>query len=330
MKRLIVCADGTWNSPKQEGADARSSTNVLKLLRAVKPIADDGTEQVVFYDKGVGTGGFCDRILGGAFGVGLAENVLDCYRFLANNYQPNDEIYLFGFSRGAFTVRSLGGLLGAIGLVSKLHLGKLHYGWRYYRTPPGDREAAEDLLAKLGPRIQPVPITCIGVWDTVGALGVPVALFKNLFGRRHRFHDTQLGREVETALHAVAIDERRAPFKPTLWHGEPATHQHVEQVWFPGVHSNVGGGYPDTGLSDAALEWMLRRVEALHGIEFDADYRRHHVDPSPYGRIYNSFRGVYRLLGKNVRTIPESHDLSTVAVERMKSSAYSPPNVPTE
>jgi uncharacterized protein (DUF2235 family) len=328
MKRLVVCADGTWNTPAQEGAEGRTSTNVLKLMRAVRPVASGDVQQIVFYDKGVGTGGTLDRFLGGAFGVGLSENVLDCYRFLANNHVAGDEIYLFGFSRGAFTVRSLGGLIGALGLVDKLHLGALRYGWDYYRLPPEERAGRTDLLEPLGERRTGIPIACIGVWDTVGSLGVPVGLLKNLWGRRHAFHDTRLGADVRTALHAVSIDERRKPFEPTLWTGRPAPDQTVEQVWFAGVHSNVGGGYPDAGLSDVALEWMLGRVAAHTGLESDPAYTARHVAPQPTATLYESFTRWYRLLGPHVREIAGNADVHPSVRTRMEETDYRPGNLP--
>lgn len=330
MKRLVICADGTWNSPKQEGAEGRKSTNVLKLLRAVRPVASDGMKQVVFYDKGVGTGRGIDRFLGGALGVGLSENVLDCYRFIANNHVDGDELYLLGFSRGAFTVRSLGGLLGAIGLVNKVNLGSLRFGWDYYRLPPARRTARPDLLSELGPRREPIPITCIGVWDTVGSLGIPVSFLKNFWGKRFQFHDTNLGSMVRNAFHALAIDERRKPFQPTLWVGQPAEGQTIEQVWFAGAHSNVGGGYPDAALSDIALDWMLERVSACTDLEFDTDYRTKRIKPCATGKLYDSYRGYYRLLGPHARQMPERSTVHPSVYERMSATSYTPNNLRQE
>ncbi len=121
MRRLVICADGTWNSPDQEldGYDLRKPSNVVKLSRAVKPIGDDGTSQIVFYDTGVGTQDFVDKLVGGATGVGLSQNIIQAYRFLVNNFHSSDQIFLFGFSRGAYTVRSLSGLIDRIGLLPK-------------------------------------------------------------------------------------------------------------------------------------------------------------------------------------------------------------------
>lgn len=332
MKRLVVCADGTWNSPRQEGADGRKSTNVLKLLRAVEPSAPDGTQQVVFYDKGVGTGGPLDRILGGGLGIGLSENVLDCYRFLANNHQDGDEIYAFGFSRGAFTVRSLAGLIAVIGLVEKTNLGALRHGYAYYRLPEGERAANRHLLDELGERRSEAPITCIGVWDTVGALGIPLTLFKKIGARRFRFHDTDLGKDVAVALQALAIDERRRAFEPAIWTADSIRpHQSVEQVWFAGVHTNVGGGYPDAGLSDIALDWMIERVARHTDLAFDPRYRDQHVAPNPGGRLYDSRKGYYRLFRPVIRSMPAHTTMHDSVGKRMSlplEPPYRPANVP--
>lgn len=288
-KRLVVCLDGTWNTPDDEGR----ATNVVKIMRALRPADDNGVAQVAFYDKGVGTGGFIDRIRGGAFGHGLGENVRDGYRFLGNNYQPGDEIYLFGFSRGAFTARSLAGLIGACGLLTKSTLGRLMEAWTYYRTSPKQRSA--DMLEKLLEWAhQDVPIACIGVWDTVGALGVPVERLKFFNRGKYQFHDTTLGRSVKVALHAVAIDERRGPFGPTLWQTPvPDAKQIVEQVWFPGVHSNIGGGYKDSGLSDLALDWMIRRVAAHTPLAFDDAYVAEFVEGDAMATLYESRSALY-------------------------------------
>lgn len=307
MKRLIVCLDGTWNAPTSEPR----SSNVVKIMRAICHTGADGVKQVTFYDKGVGTGDWCDRIFGGAFGHGLDENVKDGYRFLGNNYEDGDEIYLFGFSRGAFTARSLAGFIGCSGLLTKHTLGKLDEAWQLYRTKPDERDPMEiERIRSLG--FAAPNIVCIGVWDTVGALGVPLNLLNGLSRRRYQFHDTELGKRVAVALHAVAIDEQRGPFAPTLWQrseaagqDEPAgaddavrpgarqAGQVVEQVWFPGVHSNVGGGYEDTGLSDGALLWMIQRVDALTHLAFDTGYIEAFVKPNAQGRLYESRRPVY-------------------------------------
>lgn len=282
--RLIVCFDGTWNTPDQAG----EPTNVVKILRAIA-CESGGKRQVVFYDKGVGTGGVLDRLAGGASGKGLTQNMIDGYRFLANNYTKNDEIYIFGFSRGAYTARALAGLINFLGLFSPLHLGSdLAKGIDLYRKRGSSQMTADQSLAELLQNVErasPVPIDLLGVWDTVGSLGIPGDLFRRLLAKKYYFHDVQLGPTVQVALHALAIDEKRAQFPPTLWvrnRGEDAPSQQVvEQAWFPGVHSNVGGSYRDSGLSDVALDWMIRRVKEFTSLRFNEEYIAAHINPRP-------------------------------------------------
>jgi uncharacterized protein (DUF2235 family) len=285
-KRLVICLDGTWNSPDQ----GRNPTNVVKIMEAIPPLDAVGTRQVTFYDAGVGAdGGRVDRIVDGFTGRGLEQNVRDGYRFLAHNWEPGDEIYLFGFSRGAFTARSLCGFLSACGLLERDAMRRLLEAWELYRLPKEQRPP--DKLAEIHHvSRRDVRINCIGVWDTVGALGVPGDPLQ-LFNREHQFHDTELCELVECAFHAVAIDEKRGPFGPTLWQkpkGERLKQSVVEQVWFPGVHSNVGGSYPDAGLSDLALLWMIKRVQAHTNLAFDERYIVTRVKPDPLAEIYES------------------------------------------
>jgi uncharacterized protein (DUF2235 family) len=305
-KRLVVCLDGTWNSPDQ----GKNPTNVVKIMEAVRPTDGAGTRQITFYDAGIGAdAGRIDRITDGFTGRGLEQNVRDGYRFLAHNWEPGDEIYLFGFSRGAFTARSLCGFLSACGLLERHAMRRLLEAWELYRLPeeqrPPDRLAALRAVSRCD-----VKVECIGVWDTVGALGVPGELLQ-AFNRDHRFHDTELCDMVDCAFHAVAIDEKRGPFGPTLWQkpkGERLRQRVVEQVWFPGVHSNVGGSCADAGLSDLALHWMIRRVQAHTALAFDERYITAHVKPDPMAEIYESRSALYtdskiypyqRLIGQN-------------------------------
>lgn len=277
MKRLVCCLDGTWNTPDQEG----NPTSVTRIMRAIRPVADDGTQQIVFYDKGVGTGGWLNRLRGGALGRGLGENVCDAYRFLVNNHEPGDEIYVFGFSRGAFTARSLCGLVGRIGLLPDEREYTTEDAWDAYRSPAKDPDREGRLDAIADHAITDVHVRLVGVWDTVGALGIPNDWFTWNMRRRYAFHNTQLGHGIDHAFHALAIDERRGPFVPTLWRlppGEalPATDEAgpdetrtvVEQVWFPGVHTDIGGGYADNRLSNAPLDWMIRRARETTGLAF--------------------------------------------------------------
>lgn len=274
MKRLVCCLDGTWNTPDQEG----NPTNVTEIMRAVRPVDDHGIQQIVFYHKGVGTGGWIDRLRGGALGRGLDENVRDAYRFLVNNYVPGDEIYVFGFSRGAFTARSLCGLVTGVGLLRDERSVTTADAWSAYRLPKDD-PARGERIAAIGEHVTPgVRIRLVGVWDTVGALGIPGNWLTWRMRSRHAFHDTALSDRIDHAFHALAIDERRGPFVPTLWRTSvneslPASdgpddgrRPVVEQVWFPGVHTDVGGGYADNRLSRLPLQWMIERAATCTGL----------------------------------------------------------------
>jgi uncharacterized protein (DUF2235 family) len=216
-KRLVVCCDGTWNF-----ADQPSKTNVAKIALSVRPGSASGQEQRVYYHSGVGTLRR-ERLRGGAFGTGLSRNVLDAYRFLVESYEPDDELYFFGFSRGAFTVRSLAGLVRNSGILRRDHADRTPDAWALYRDrierPSG---AAATLFRRSYAR--ETPIRFVGVWDTVGALGIPVpdpAWLRpavDRFNRRWAFHDTELSSRVTAAFHALAVDEQRSAFRPTLWH----------------------------------------------------------------------------------------------------------------
>lgn len=276
-RRLVLCLDGTWNSNDKSD----KVTNVVKLLRSIPPVAGDGTSQILYYGRGVGTAKG-DKVSGGFSGAGLDANVIDGYRFLGNNYQPGDEIYLFGFSRGAYTARSLAGLINLAGIFHPSCLGgpleQLLEIRRSDNYP--DNQARKTAIAAIDnlKRHEQVRIKCIGVWDTVGSLGIPGDWAKNLsFASRWYFHDVRLGSHVDVALHALAIDEKRAAFPPTLWEkpiGQPLpSGQIVEQVWFAGVHSNIGGSYPDSDLSDITLDWMIKRLRVHTDLAIDV----HHV-----------------------------------------------------
>ena len=284
-KRIVICADGTWNSTKATatvGSDA--ATNVWLTYQLVKPYANDKTPQLAYYHPGVGTGGFIDRIVGGATGYGLDRNIQECYRFLIDHYHPGDYIYLFGFSRGAYTVRSLAGLVRNCGIIDpeKLPLGEdldtaVREAFKLYRkrgdaTAPSAQRSVNFRVQHSHPDFR---ITCIGVWDTVGSLGIPVGLIGHLTSHLVGFHDVTLSSWVDCAFHAVATDERRRPFVPTLWLQQPDAREHgqrIEQRWFTGVHSDVGGGYPwsQRGLATLALRWMLERVTTSCRLELDA------------------------------------------------------------
>lgn len=293
MKRLVLCCDGTWNSPVRT-----SVSNIEKIARSVHTgIGPDGIQQMVFSVEGVGARGYkVDAWLGGAFGYGLSRNVVAGYRDLALNYEPDDEIYVFGFSRGAYTARSVAGMIASVGLLTADALvdheagNLLATAEALYRDhSPGRRARVSAFRAAYC--YPQVPITFLGVFDTVGALGVP-----GLTRRKTRFHDVRLSNEVQCARQALAIDERRLTFEPCLW-DVPADDDRsggVKQVWFPGGHSDIGGGNDSSGLSDVALLWMMGEAAAC-GLTFDPDRVLAQLgDPQLVGRF--TPKVMYRLI----------------------------------
>ena len=314
MKRLIVCCDGTWNTPDQKDRGVMRPTNVVKIARMILPQASDGTEQRVNYDRGVGTGDFIDRMFGGMFGVGLKYNVVVSYAFLSENYDVGDEIWLFGFSRGAYTARRIVGLMRKCGLLPKTLNEQARaaaideaYGI-FTRRESADQGGADSAVATAfrdkynSPRVH---VHCIGVWDTVGSYGIGGVLGQLSTGLSStRFHDARLSADVKHAFHAIGIDEQRRLFQPTLWEQTPngmKAGQQLEQSWFVGVHSNIGGGYEDTGLSDITLYWMAARAERL-GLALDLAWRAS-LRPDLFGEVRDSRTGIYKFLGKAVRDI---------------------------
>ncbi|MEU0541454.1 DUF2235 domain-containing protein [Nocardia sp. NPDC005978] len=275
MKRLVVCCDGTWK--------AESSSTVSNIVKIAQTVCLTGTDgagepvgQRVYYISGPGARGFAsDRLLGGAFGLGLEANLSAAYWQLALNWEPGDEIFIFGFSRGAYTARSLAGMIHRLGILTYAAMiaGKYPEALRIYqqrKANPMDAdppEWAEFRRAHCYP--DPVKINFLGVFDTVGAMGIP-----GITAWRHRFHDVRLSSSVHCARQALALDERRRSFEPCLWEVPVELAEkyrrtdRVKQVWFEGVHSDIGGGYPECALSDITLRWMIAEA-AAEGLAFD-------------------------------------------------------------
>jgi uncharacterized protein (DUF2235 family) len=320
MKRLVFCFDGTWNR-----LDAQFPTNVVFTAESVVPIAPDGTVQLIHYDEGVGTEKF-EKASGGIFGTGMGRNLAEAYRFLVFNYTAGDQIFVFGFSRGAYTARSFCGLLATVGIIRRREAARIGDAVSLYKArKPGDAGHIADTMAfrsKFSPDVcvsaeedawrcaniqhyvagtaPLVRIAYLGVWDTVGSLGIPDRYkFLSWIDKEHEFHDTDLSPFVESARHAVALDERRKDFAPTLWtntdelnraKGEEPDNPTApyQQKWFPGDHGSVGGGGYHRGLSDQALEWILDGARA-QGLKLDSaehsriyelrpDFREHLVN----------------------------------------------------
>jgi hypothetical protein len=309
-RNLVVCSDGTWCTPEQEMAVLPCPTNVVKLHNLC--VADD--RQLTYYHPGVGAEGtLLERVLGGGIGLGLTRNILSAYRWLCDHYQSGDLIYLFGFSRGAYTVRSLGGFVARCGLLD-LSGKSDRQAWnaiqRAYDRGYRKREAPAKWSAGYSFLRGDLPdgrvgIHLIGVWDTVGSLGVPddLVLLDQLLDnpRNYRFHDTELSTLVRHGRHALAMDEQRASFAPTLWTGSqrPADGS-LLQLWFAGTHSDVGGGYAECGLSDGALKWMIDEATAL-GLRVNP-LLASQLAPDPRGLLHDSATGIW----KHLRTLPRA------------------------
>lgn len=294
MKHIVILADGTWNSPEKG-----SASNVLNMARGIKP-ETASAKQIVFYDWGVGT----DRkeITGGISGVGIDKNIMDCYRFIVHNYKKGDKLFFFGFSRGAYTVRSLAGFIRNCGLLKRKHAERIPQAYKLYRSRsknsyPNEKRATQ--FRKDYAIENKTNIEFLGVWDTVGALGIPMPFWGTLGASEFLFHDLEPSSIVQHARHAVSIDEDRVDFEPSLW--SPKAGLDLLQVWFCGVHSDIGGGYAESGLSCCAAKWMLNEAKKF-GLGFEAHYTSS-IDPIPTDKLHNERKGIYRMREKYVREI---------------------------
>ncbi|MDE1894855.1 MAG: DUF2235 domain-containing protein [Xanthomonadaceae bacterium] len=333
-RRLVLLFDGTWSRPE-------SNTNVGRLRGLIAPRDGAGNPQLVDYIAGVGVRRGIGHLLGGAFGYGLSTNVMEGYRWLCESWRPGDEVFLFGFSRGAFAARSLGGMVRKCGLLRCDASGKVgeagvRAAYAFYRelgSRPGDR-AARQFRAS---RSIEIDIHFIGVWDTVGALGIPGTAAWFPYARaRYQFHDTELSKIVKHAYQALALDEHRADFRPAIWTRNPDTLKpgqsatskkpeqvEVEQRWFIGAHADVGGGYDRDGdgrqpdpLPDLPLAWLqhkaIRAGLACSGQLLPADDAWRGVPRDSYAEfmygLYKEFRSPFdRRVGEGVNeTIDDS------------------------
>ncbi len=311
VKKLIVCSDGTWNSSYQA-----VPSNVTKLKHALLKTDSNGIEQMLFYDPGIGADeNFLKKYVGGATGWGISRNIRDCYQFLVANYLLGDEIYCFGFSRGAYTVRSLIGFATSFGLLNEQDRELFNHNfdmiYELYRIKPNKRSHHENFEKAEQLKSRAVKPRCkfVGVWDTVGALGTPTPLMGWVSRKLWvGFHDTEL-RNTDYAYHALAIDERREPFRPSVWTGTQEDCQEMKQVWFSGSHTNVGGGYRYPGLADIAFLWMIKMAR-LRGLEFDQAYLDDPRNTNPDFRdsIDDSFSAPYWIFGSYLRPVGQLHE----------------------
>jgi uncharacterized protein (DUF2235 family) len=341
QKRLAIFLDGTWN-------DVSSNTNVWRMRALCAATSKDSKPQLVYYD--VGVNGF----LGGVFGQGLDQNIRLAYEWLIENYNDGDEIFIFGFSRGAFTARSLAGLVALEGVLkagSPIGLAQLFK--RYQKGNEEsiwtlkDKEAAGD-ISKLTDEekwllrySQPTKVKMVGVWDTVGSVGVAAGNIPYISRSQFDYLQTGLFLPIQSGYHALAIDEHRSDFAPTLWTvhhyndpnvktAPPRLLANVEQRWFVGAHANVGGGYENDLLAQAPLRWMMQKAES-HGLSFrsevslDGDALK-----APIIDSYHSFgEGLYALVSRALnRPIgPEPHvrengDTDTNVNETIDASVF--------
>jgi len=331
-RRLILCCDGLWNTADQAIARQPVLTNVAKIYQSLAPADSEGAPQFAFYLRGRSL-----RL------SRLQRQVLDCYRFIVENFEPGDELFFFGFSRGAYIARTVAGLVRYAGILRPDHTDRVDEACALYRDrrthPQGTEARSFRRYYSYETRIR-----FIGVWDTVGPLGVPLSglRFVNAFNRRWQFHDTDLSTTVDAAFHALAIDEKRRPFQPAVWQqGENAKNQRLEQVWFAGVHGDVGGGYQDASLADVALLWMADRAQSC-GLTFRPDAfpsgiparttEEVVVRPDAMGQLHESQTASYRLRRPFNRPIgvkdPAHEYASSTAVQRReKDPQYAPPGL---
>ena len=266
-KNIVVFSDGTG----QEGGK-RHNTNIYKLFNMLE---DRTSRQIAFYDRGLGTG--WRRITGQISGAGISQNIKECYRFIFDNFEAGDQIFLFGFSRGAATARSLSSLIHYFGILPKSRPELIDQAYRIYKY--GDDDKRKDTADAFVARHHTMwtRIKFIGCFDTVAALGIPIKALSVILDSipffKHRFHNFRLSESVENAYHALAIDDQRKTFHPVLWDAKALDYQKIKQVWFCGMHTDVGGGYQEQTLSDIPLVWMMQHAVG-HGLRI---YPRHEV-----------------------------------------------------
>lgn len=374
-KNIILCSDGTGNRGGKS-----NSTNVWRLYNSIDLTDED---QVRFYDDGVGTEDYkLWKILGGAFGIGLLRNARDLYTYLIKNYKPGDRIYLFGFSRGAYTIRLLVGMIHTCGIIDvkgisdtliekkvKKVFNLYKYSQYYPHVDLSDQDIEKEIRDKVvtGYRVadnkviedingKDVPIEFVGVWDTVSAFGLPpdlwmkkvlVSVLDWLSYRSYfflcalpvlEFRTKKLSCLVNKGRQALAIDDKRHTFTPILWDQEIVVEgQDIQQRWFCGMHSNVGGGYPKDQLSLVSLNWMMDEAEAS-GLNFHNSNRDAFFEQAdPYGKIYDSRSGLaayYRYRVRDIEGLCKENSVDVVldssVTRRIKNraSSYLPENIP--
>ncbi len=361
-KHIVLCSDGTGNS-----GGKGNNTNVWRIYQSVDlngfKTGQHGVEQLAFYDDGVGTDQLkLLKMLGGAVGLGLSRNVRHLYSRLVKNYEPGDHVYVFGFSRGAFTVRTLAGFITSCGILDRSHcpddktLERLvKTGYRAYRRKYAARLTRlwykiEEVFGVKRPTIEEfrhaygvqvereqygdyefvegdfveeriVPVRFMGVWDSVDAVGFPVDEIADLWNENlyhFKFPDRKLSPWINRACHALAIDDERRTFHPLMFdEAAPRDRERINQVWFPGVHSNVGGGYPKQGMAHVSLNWMIKMAEK-HGLRFsDIKKQEFTAAENVHDKMYDSrsgFKVYYRYAPRTVEKLCADNGVDPVRV----------------
>ena len=302
IRNLIIGCDGTWNDTGES-----SLTNVAKILNACA-----SKNQVTHYEEGVGTA-YWEALPGGIYGKGLDRQILGAYRFLRKRFadkewaKEDNKVFIFGFSRGSYAARRLAGLISHCGIPAKA--GDVELAWQIYLKR--DVPSAEAL--KQQGVLFDIPIEFLGVWDTVKTT------------TDDDFNDHKLPKCVVAGYHAMAIDEKRTFFPVLKWN----KNARVRQMWFSGVHSDVGGGYSECGLSDVTLQWMIDNAYK-HGLNFKASEVKK-CKPDSLGMLHDSYDGIWKAFGTKERTVTKTAMVHVSTKERVQKVAdYNPTNLPAE
>lgn len=328
-KRILFCADGTWSTTENDASSFdTTNTNVRKMYRAALQTHD----QITIYDTGVG----CDnRIMqslrGGAVGAGINDKIKEGYTQIAKVFKPGDDIFLFGWSRGAYTVRSLASMIYDVGFPTNSSIDSKMVDELFfvYRNPSQRASLLTDLEKKYG--LHKTNIKFVGVLDTVGSLGAP-AIKGGVSEPRYGFLDTNLNPNILNAYQAIAIDECRQQFPITMWiePSPPIKGQVLEQIWFAGCHDDVGGGFPEKepGLSQIPLKWMADKASDL-GLKIDPALLDANLVANTKQALSPIHESWSKIDGKKeYRVIADNAMLSnSVAIKCEKDSAYRPENL---
>lgn len=319
-KNIVIFSDGTG----QEGGKG-PDTNIYKLF---KEIEHRTPNQVSFYDRGLGTG--WKKITGSVGGSGIQRNILEAYRFIFDNYQSGDKIFLFGFSRGAATVRSLSSFIHHFGILPSSRPELIAKAYRIYRIKNSEKREneAKSFIAKH--HTMWTKIHFLGCYDTVAALGFPIKWMSSILDKlpftRHSFHNFRLSESVSNAYHALSIDDERLTFHPVLWDYEVKEYQKVKQVWFLGMHTDVGGGYEINDLSNITFRWLKEQAISCGLIIYKKDDEVFELNPN--GHMHNSRQKWWeRIYRRRIRQWDTSRKDRTILHESVLQRTKNPQNL---